>query len=136
MFKTFVFMVLAIASTHVVYAQQNNLIDLDAVDWQSVCSNLQPMELHTEVISCPVSHPASRFHRYAVINLFALSHPEIELTCDYFVKEIEHFNTPTHDGDQYSLCKKLLKSAYLQRVRHPEEFYDSLEDWTRHVFGY
>jgi hypothetical protein len=129
---------LIIALTITSYSFAENVvggIDLDAVDWDNVCTNIEPIPLKTPSISCEISHPASSWHNYEVAKVGTEKYPNV-ITCEYLLEELTRFKTPsTTPGKEWSQCHLLFKQALIMRGRKSDSFYYDFESWKNHVFN-
>lgn len=111
-----------------------NGVDLDNLNWERICSNMASVVLETPVLSCEVSHPASSYHRYKVIE-FADKNFTGLINCDYLKDEFEYLKQPLEAevGAEWNNCSKLFEASLKQRLMTPDEFTLSVDSWMNNI---
>jgi hypothetical protein len=133
--KTIVFVMTIVLSGSVAFSENIvSGIDLDKYDWNDICGNIKPIPLKTPVLSCEISHPASKWHNYKLAKVMKAKYPEL-LSCKVLSEEFEYLTKPVNKpGEEWKLCYMLIQSALKDRTTQSESFYYDLESWKQHVF--
>ena len=101
-------LLISITISSVSFAKEVAGIDLDQIDWESVCLDMEPIALKTPSISCEISHPASPWHDYRVTKYGVDKYPDV-ITCAYLEEELERFKTPSATpGKEWQQCSLLI----------------------------
>jgi hypothetical protein len=133
--KTMAFVIAIVLSGSAAFSE--NIVsgmDLDKYDWNYICGNIKPIPLKTPVLSCEISHPASKWHNYKLAKVMKAKYPEL-LSCKVLSEEFEYLTKPVNKpGEEWKLCYMLIQSALKDRSTQPESFYYDLESWKQHVF--
>jgi hypothetical protein len=106
-----------------------NDIDLEKVKWDYLCPNVGSIRFVQNGMECEVSHPASKFHSTKVHEYIAENFPSTN-NCDHLKAEYEALTQPQgNKGDEWKLCYMVFKSALYDRLRHPEYYVHSTDEW-------
>ena len=100
----------------------------DAVDWEQVCTSVQPLEYRTEQGHvCPKVHPtASQWEQWH--DMTGRNKPEPDWDCDQLA---QHFDNYARGP---GICEAAFRSALKRRSRYPERYNESFEDWRTRYF--
>ncbi len=133
--KTMLFVMAIVLSGSAAFSENMvSGIDLGRYDWNDICENIRPIPLKTPVLSCEISHPASKWHNYKLAKAMKEKYPEL-LSCNVLSEEFEYLTKPVpKPGEEWKLCYMLIQSALKDRTTQPGLFYYDLESWKQHVF--
>ncbi len=133
--RLIVLLIVTVLSGSVAFAENIvSDVDLDKYNWNDICKNIKPIPLKTPVLSCEISHPASKWHNYKLAKAMKEKHPEL-VSCEVLSTEFEYMTKPIDKpGEEWKLCYMLIQAALRERTTQPESFYYDLKSWKQHVF--
>lgn len=112
-------------------------VDLDAVDWATLCPNVQPLALTRGGGTCKKVHPASVYFWQHYNDFTGRGLPPPPPNCEGAAREYDRYVKPRNSGDRWGLCREAFRSAL--RARSPEsriEYSDMpFGQWREKYFG-
>lgn len=89
-------------------------VDMDAVDWEKLCSSLQPVTVTRGGVTCKNVYPTSSVvRRYED---FSGSRPDAPpLNCDMLGREFKKYITPKASRHPWSHCRYAFRSELIAR---------------------
>lgn len=105
-------------------------VDLQKIDWDKLCKNVEPVEYK----GCPIVHPTSIIfsgNPSLPHNFDAENYPP---NCDKEKSKFEKLKTPKSGKNKWYKCKLKFKSAYKSRVTNPEWFKEDTLTWRDRYF--
>lgn len=113
-------------------------IDLHQVDWPLLCARVGPVTFNQGGLSCPVSHPASKYHNSVVAATIAQRLPQY-FTCQNIENEYRQLTQPRVDdgvgGMEWEHCYLVFKSALIDRTRNPDRYNVNTPQWVEAHFN-
>ncbi len=113
-------------------------IDLHQVDWPLLCAEVGPVPFEQDGLSCPASHPASKYHNSVVAVTIARRLPNY-FTCQNIENEYRQLIQPRVDdgveGMEWEHCYLVFKSALIDRTRNPDRYNVDTQQWVEAHFN-
>ena len=107
-------------------------VDVDAVDWATLCANVEPIPLKTKDNACPAAHPGSSLHEDQGTTYYGGHAPKLD--CNFVFKEYQDFKKPKSGPLPWFHCLNAFETSLQKRSLFPDMFSEPFETWRARYF--
>lgn len=107
-------------------------VNVDAVNWASLCANVEPIPLKTKDNSCPAAHPGSGLHEDLGSSYLGGREPKVD--CKLVHKEYLKLRKPKTGPLPWLNCQRAFEASLHHRSISPEAFVEPFAVWRARYF--
>lgn len=107
-------------------------VDVDAVDWATLCANVEPIPLKTNDNTCPAAHPGSSLHEDQGTTYYGGHAPKLD--CKLVLKEYNNLKIPQSGPTPWLNCQRAFEASLLKRSIFPDAFVEPFATWRTRYF--